>query len=213
MQRAVSLLFEKRLSSSIDRNTSTSMPAIYPPSWSLSDAEEDRLLSFPEVARYVDAMNQSVAESLGGCAPIPRKIRLSSGFSGWTPCMSPTKPSCTPHTTGKSRHRSVDTLPGQQGMYHVKSTRSNSVMETVQKIKPALSSCVCTELESVATSGEDIEHSMLGESVDDFGGSLSSSSVQGISSTSSDKPDRLIEKLMEVLTTYYILAFLRCILC
>eukprot|EP01035_Chromulina_nebulosa_P029303 gene29303-38828_t len=197
MQRAVSLLFENRLSSSIDRSSSTSIHAFYPPSWSLSDAEEDRLLSFPEVARYVDAMNQSVAESLGGCAPIPRKIRLSSGFSGWSPCMSPIKPTSTPHTTGKGRHRSVDTLPGQQGMYHVKSTRSNSVMETVQQIKPALSSSICTEPESVATSGEEIEHSMLGESVDDFGGSLSSSSVQGISSTSSDKPDNIIEKLIE----------------
>lgn len=208
MQRAVSLLFENKLSisssSSTDRNTSTSMLALYPPSWSLSDAEEDRLLSFPEVSRYVDAMNQSVAESLGGCAPIPRKIRLSSGFSGWSPCMSPVKPTSSVHTAGKSRHQSVDTLSGQQqGMFQVKSTRSNSVRESVQKIKSALSSSLFTEPESVTTaSGEEIEHNILGESLDDFGGSLSSSIARSIaqdtSSSSSDKPDRLIEKLIEV---------------
>ena len=194
MQRAVSLLFESKVSGgNDDRDNSASASARYPPSWSLTDAEEERLLSYPEVARYVDAMNQTAAESLGGCGPTPRKIRLSSGFSGWSPFVSPVKPSTAAHTGGKSRHRSVDMLPGQQGTAS-KSNRTNSVVDTAHKNKPPVSSSFSTDVASC----EEIEYGIAGESMDDFGGSMSCTTVDEMSSSSSDKANTLLEKLIEV---------------
>ena len=192
MTRALSLMFEA--SGSAQSN-------ILPPHWAMGEGDEERLLSRPEVARYVEAVNQTIAESLGGLGPTPRKIRLSSGFPGWSPCISPVRNASNPTTTSKSRlHRPNPNPP-----------RLNP-MDIVDKLKPMLSSSgdyLAASLSAISSSEETEHESLLAESESLSASGLCTEQLSNTAGSNSisldvdDKQDKMIERMLEVILTDY----------
>ena len=125
MLRALTCLFDPKCSPS---DNFDGQPIIPPAQWSISDEDEERLLSRPEVQRYVEAVSASISDALGGLGPAPRKIRLSSGFPGWSPSASPVRNPCI--ANNKTRQH----FQQQQPPVHL--PQQHQQQEIVQQLRP-----------------------------------------------------------------------------